>query len=168
MKITIATAVISLCGLCIAAHAANLKIGFVSPEIILKESRVAKIYSKKINDEFAPRSAVITGQSETIKQKSLALERDAPTLNDQQRLAQKKEIADLDHVIQNEQRSFQSDFAAQKRAELQNVLDLLNKVVMRIAKDENYDFILQNAAYASPAINLTKRVIMEMDNETTQ
>jgi Skp family chaperone for outer membrane proteins len=48
------------------------------------------------------------------------------------------------------------------------MLDLINKVVLRIAKDEKYDFILQNVVYSSPAANLTKQVITEMDKEPSK
>jgi len=57
---------------------------------------------------------------------------------------------------------------SQKRAGIQTVLDLINKVVLRIAKDEKYDFILQNVVYSSLSANLTKRVIVEMDKEVAQ
>ena len=48
------------------------------------------------------------------------------------------------------------------------VLDLINKVVMRIAKDENYDFISQNVVYSSKVADLTPRIIAEMDKEKAQ
>jgi outer membrane protein len=168
MKRFFTVALISFCGLCISAHAANPKLGAVSPDVILKESKFAQTASKKISDEFAPRSVEITAQIETIKQKALALERDSPTLNEQQRLDRKKEIADLDRTIQKKQRDYQTDLETRKRAEIQTVLDLINKVVLRIAKDEKYDFILQNVVYSSPSANLTKQVILEMDKEAPQ
>lgn len=168
MRKLLAVTLVSLCALSISALAAPPKIGAVSPEVILKESKFAQTASKKISDEFAPRSAAIAAQIETIKQKSAAMERDAPTLNDQQRLERQKEIADLDRAIQKKQHEFQADLESQKRAGIQTVLDLLNKVVLRIAKNEKYDFILQNVVYVSPAANLTKQVITEMDKETAQ
>jgi outer membrane protein len=83
-------------------------------------------------------------------------------------LERKKEIADLDRTIQKMQRDFQTDLETRKRAEIQTVLDLINKVVLRIANDEKYDLILQSAVYSSPTANLTKQVIVEMDKETPQ
>lgn len=106
MKRLITVTLISLCALSSAANAATLKIGSVSPEIILKESKFAQIASKKLSDEFAPRNAAIAAQIETIKQKSTALDRDMPTLNDQQRLERQREVSDLDHAIQRKQREF--------------------------------------------------------------
>ncbi len=162
------SALISLCALSISAHAATPKIGAVSPEVILKESKFAQIASKKINDEFALRSVEIADQIVAFKQKTEALQRDEPTLNDQQRLERRREISDLDRAIQKKQREFQADLESQKRAGIQTVMDLINKVVLRIAKDEKYDFILQNVVYSSLSANLTKRVIVEMDKEVAQ
>jgi outer membrane protein len=168
MKKLFAVALVSLCALATSAQAATPKIGAVFPEVILKDSKFAQTASKKISDEFAPRSAAIDRQVETIKQKSAALERDAPTLSEQQKIERQRELAELDRSIQKMQREFQADLENQKRAGIQTVLDLLNKVVLRIAKDEKYDFILQNVVYSSQAANLTKQVIVEMDKETAK
>jgi outer membrane protein len=165
MKKLFAVALLALCAVGTPAHAVTPKIGAVFPEVILKESKFAQTASKKISDEFAPRSAAIAAQVETIKQKSAALDRDAPTLSEQQRLARQRELAELDRSIQKMQREFDADLENQKRAGIQTVLDLINKVVLRIAKDEKYDFILQNVVYSSQAANLTKQVIVEMDKE---
>jgi outer membrane protein len=168
MKKQLTVALLSLCALNTFAIAASPKIGAVFPEVILKESKFAQIASKKLNDEFAPRSAAIAAQIEVIKQKSAALERDLPTLSEDQKLERQREITDLDRAIQKKQRDFQADLESQKRAGIQTVLDLINKIVLHIAKDEKYDFILQNVVYSSQAANLTKQVITEMDKETAQ
>ena len=168
MKKIIAVALLSVCALSTSANAATPKIGAVFPEIILKESKFAQAASKKINTEFAPRSAALAAQVEVIKQKSAALERDGPTLPEQQKVERQKEIADLDRAFQKKQRDFEADLETQKRAGIQTVLDLTNKVVMRIAKDEKYDFILQNVVYSSPTANLTQQVILEMDKEVAK
>jgi Skp family chaperone for outer membrane proteins len=68
MKQIFTVALISFCGLCIPAQAATPKLGAVSPDVILKESKFAQNASKKISDEFAQRRAEITSQIETIKQ----------------------------------------------------------------------------------------------------
>jgi outer membrane protein len=151
-----------------AVYAGSTKIGVVLPDVIFKESKVAQLAGKKINDEFSVRRSSIQSQIETIKQKASLLERDGPTLSQQQKLEKQKEISDLDQLIQKSQRELASDLESRRRTDSQNVLELINKVVKRIAKQENYDLILQNVVYASPAFDLTKRVISEMDKETPQ
>lgn len=168
MKHLLAIAILVQCVLHTSAFAQTSKIGAVFPEVILKESKFAQLASKKLNSEFAPRRGAIDAQIETIKQKTAALDRDSPTLNDQQKQERQREIADLDRSIQKKQREFQADLESRKRAEIQTVLDLVNKVVLRIATAEHYDFILQNVVYSSQAANLTKLVIAEMDKEAAQ
>jgi outer membrane protein len=166
MKQLLAITILLLCALTSSAFATAPKIGAVFPEIILKESKFAQIAGKKLSDEFAPRRAAIAAQIEAIKQKSAALERDNPAINDQQRLERQREIGELDRAIQKKQHEFQSDLESRKRTEIQTVLDLVNKVVLRIAAEGHYDFIIQNVVYASQAANLTNQVIAEMDKET--
>ena len=81
-------------------------------------------------------------------------------------LERQAEISDLDHSIQKSQREFQADLESRRRTEIQGVLDRIDKIVKRIAEEEHYDFILQNAVYATQAIDLTKQVIVEIDKET--
>jgi len=168
MKSLLASVLLSTVVAAMPAWAQAPKLGAVSPEVILRESKYAQDASKKLNDEFAPRNAAIAKRIESIKQKAAQLERDGPTLTDTQRTARQKEIADLDRDIQKDQRDFQADLESQKRAGIQKVLDLINKVVLRIAKDENYDFISQNVVYSSKAADLTPRIITEMDKEKAQ
>lgn len=168
MKNLLATVILGLCVLHTSAYAQTSKIGAVFPEVILKESKFAQLASKKLNSEFAPRRDAIAAQIEATRQKAAALDRDNPTLNEQQRQERQREIAELDRSIQKKQREFQSDLESRKRAEIQTVLDLVNKVVLRIATAEHYEFILQNVVYSSQAANLTQQVIAEMDKEAAQ
>jgi outer membrane protein len=168
IKNFLAALVLSTCVAAVPAMAQVPKIGSVSPEIILRDSKFAQSASKKLNDEFAPRSVAIGKRIETFKQKAALLEREGPTLTESQRATRRKEVADLERDIQKEQRDFQADLDTQKRAGIQKVLDLINKVVLRIAKDENYDLILQHAIYASKTADLTPRIIAEMDKEKAQ
>lgn len=168
MKTLFVTAILSICAAAAPAMAQTPKIGSVSPEVILRDSKFAQSASKKLNDEFAPRNAALAKQFEAFKQKAALLERDAPTLTEVQRAVRQREVTELEREIQKNQRDFQADLETQKRAGIQKVLDLINKVVLRIAKDENYDFISQNAVYSSKAADLTPRIIAEMDKEKTQ
>ncbi len=151
-----------------AVAAESTKVGTVFPEQVFKESKYAQLASKKLNDEFSQRRIAIESQIATIKQKASSLERDGSTLSEQQMLGRQAEISDLDRSIQKSQREFQADLESRRRTEIQGVLDRIDKIVKRIAEEEHYDFILQNAVYATQAIDLTKQVIVEIDKENPQ
>ena len=157
-----------LCVLRPAMGAAPGRVGAIFPEVVLRESRFAQASAKKLNDEFAPRRAAIATQVDTIRQMSAALERDLPTLDEQQKTDRRRELVDLDREIKRAQRDFQADLESRRRKEIQTVLDFVNKVVSRIARDGQYDVVLQSVVYAVPEADLTKRVIEEMDRETPQ
>ncbi len=148
------------------AYGQEPKMGAVSLESILKESKFAQAISKSLNDEFAPRKLDIEHQIATIRAKVSALEHDKATLSEPQLAVRQQEISELDREIRKHQRDFQADLESKKRDSIQHVLELSNKVVLRIAKDEHYDLILQNAVYSSESANLTRKVIAEMDRET--
>ena len=147
------------------AQAKELKIGIVTPAIIFKDAKISVATSKALNDEFGPREKVINDQIEVFKKKAADLDRDAPTLSADQRTSRQRELGEMDRDIKKLQRDFQADLENRRRTDTQKVLDLVNKVVQRIAKDDKYDFIFQDAVFVTPSANITQKVIAEMDKE---
>jgi len=46
-----------------------------------------------------------------------------------------------------------------KNEEMKIVLEMANKAIFKIAQDEKYDLILQEAVYRSPRVDITDKVI---------
>ena len=94
------------------------------------------------------------------------MDRDASVMAESERSRRQREFADLEKEIQRRQREFREDLNQRRNEELAQVIEKANKVIRQIAEQEKFDFILQEAVYASPRIDITEKVIRALGSQT--
>jgi outer membrane protein len=116
-----------------APGSTDYKIGFVSTDRVMRESRVSQQMQKALNADFEKRRQDIEGGPKT----ELAWRRNS--LND--------------------------DMNQRRDEAMKKFVDRTNVVIKRIAEAENIDVVFFEAAYATPRIDITERVIRALDAE---
>jgi outer membrane protein len=147
----------------LAANAQDFRVGFVNTDRIFKEANTAKTAQGKLEQEFAKREKDLVDMGNSLKTASDKFEREAPTLSEGQRSARQKQLVDQDRDFQRKRREFQEDLNSRKNEELQQVLQLANRVVKQVAEAEKYDLILQEAVYINPKHDITDKVIKALN-----
>jgi outer membrane protein len=145
-------------------NAQDFRIGFISTDRIFKEASTAKAAQVKLEAEFSKREKEIVDMGANLKSMADKFERDAPTLQESQRIARQKQLVDQDREFQRKRREFQEDLNSRKNEELQQVLERANKVVKQVAEAEKYDLILQEAVYVNPKHDITEKVIKALNS----
>ena len=92
------------------------------------------------------------------------LERNGPTMSDNDRRNKERSFNDLNRDFQRKQREFREDLNQRRNEELASVLDRANAAIRKIAQDGKYDIVLQDAVYASPQIDITDSVIKALNS----
>jgi outer membrane protein len=146
-----------------SAASAGTRIAFVNTDRLLRESEPAKAAQAKLEQEFSKREKDINDADAALKASTDRFQRDAPTLSESQRQQRQRQLADMDRDLQRKRGEFQDDLNARKQEELQQILDRANRVVKQIAENEHYDVILQEAVYANPRLDITDKVIQELN-----
>lgn len=141
------------------AGAAELKIGFIDPERINRESVPAERASKQLEKEFSPRAQELQRREGQIKSLQGQLERDAMTLSESDRRAREQELTRLSVEFQRMQREYREDLNMRRNQELTALLERANRIIRQIAEAEKFDLILQEAVYRNPRIDITDRVL---------
>ena len=141
------------------ASAAELKIGFVNQERILRESSPAKRAQDKLDKEFAPRRAELDRMEKQGRELESTLQKESVTLPEADRVAKERQLAQLARDVQRMQREFREDVNLRRNEELASLQERANKVISNIAEKEKFDLIFQEAVYASSKIDITDKVI---------
>jgi len=141
------------------AQSADLKIGFVSIERVLRDAAPAVKAQKKIELEFSKRDQELQRLAKQLKDVQDVLEKNSVTAGENERHAKEREFADLNREIQRKQREFREDLNQRRNEELASVLERANRVISQIAETEKYDLVVQEAVYRSPRIDITEKVI---------
>jgi len=146
-----------------AVHAQEAaKIGYVNTERILRDAAPAKAAQQKLEQEFSKRDKELQEMAARLRSLSERLERDAAVINDSERSRRQREFSELDKEFQRKQREFREDLNQRRNEELGQVVERANKVIRQIAEQEKYDFILQEAVFASPRVDITEKVLRSL------
>jgi len=138
---------------------AEIKIGFVNQERILRESAAAKRTLAKLQKEFAPREAEVARMEKQGRDLELSLQKEDVTLTDADRVAKTKQLAQIQRDFQRMARELREDQNLRRNEELVSLQERANKVINEIAEKEKFDLIVQEAVFASGKIDITDKVI---------
>ena len=144
------------------AQAQGTKIGFVNTERILRDSIPAKAAQTKIEAEFKKREDELQRLATNLRTLAQKFEKDAPILSESDRNKRQRELANIDADIQRKRREFQEDFNRRRNEEFATIVEKANAAIKRIAEQENYDVILQDAVTVNPRIDITDKVIQAL------
>lgn len=140
-------------------HAQATKIGFVSTERILRDSAPAKAAQAKIESEFKKRDQDLQKLADTLRANAQKLDKDAPVLSESERIKRQRQLQDMDADLQRKRREFQEDFNRRRNEEFSTIIEKADAAIKKIAEQQNYDLIIQDAVTVSPRIDITDQVI---------
>jgi len=141
-----------------------VRIGYVNTERILRDAAPAKAAQQKLEAEFSKRDKELQELAARLKGLGEKLERDGAVMTDSERGRRQREFSELDKDFQRKQREFREDLNQRRNEELAQVVERANRVIRQIAEQEKYDFILQDAVFASPRVDITEKVLRSLAN----
>jgi len=143
-------------------QAQGTKIGFVNTERILRESAPAKTAQSKIESEFKKRDDELQRLSNSLRSQAEKFDKDAPVLSESDRVNRQRDLSRLDTELQRKRREFQEDFNRRRNEEFSSIVTKANQAIKRIAEQENYDLIIQDAVTVNPRVDITDKVIQAL------
>ena len=138
------------------------KIGFVSTERILRDSKPAKAAQAKIESEFKRRDDELQNLANNLRNQAQKFDKDAPVLSESDRITRQRQLADLDSDLQRKRREFQEDFNRRRNEEFSSIVDKADAAIKKIAETQGYDLIIQDAVTVSPRIDITDQVMQAL------
>ena len=153
---------ISLTGLSVAQDA-GVKIGYVSLDRILNESKLAKDAQAKMQNEFGRREKEVRDDIEKIKSEAARLDKDAAVLPEAERVRKQRELAEHDRELQRKQRELIEDSQRRGAEERAKIFEKANQVLKVIVEQKKLDLVVQDAAFVSPRVDITNEVIQALN-----
>ena len=142
---------------------AELKVGFISVEKILREAPQTIEIEKKLTKEFSIRTDKLKGDVKSLKEKEVAFSKEVLTMKDSERDMKEKSLAQVRIEIQRADRELKEDAGIRRNEELATLQDTINKVVTSVAKAEGYDLVVYTGvAYNSEKIDITDKILKSL------
>ena len=114
-----------------------------------------RIRIQKRDDELQRLNTSLRTQAEKF-------DKDAPVLSESDRVKRQRELSNLDTDLQRKRREFQEDFNRRRNEEFSSIVTKANDAIKRIAEQESYDLIIQDAVTVNPRIDITDKVIQSL------
>lgn len=158
------TAICLLCACALPAVAvsAELKIGYVNAVKVIEEAPQGEAALKKLETEFAPRDKQIVEMQNKLKQLEQDLEKNALVLKDTEHRSKEFEIVSLKRDLRRATQEFREDYNLRRNEELAALQKIVQKTIAEIAKQENYDLVLESAVYAGPRADITEKILKKL------
>ena len=146
---------------------AEVRIGVINMERVMRDSEAAKKASAKLEKEFKKRSQELEKTRQQAQSMQEDMEKNGVTLSESARVAKSRELADLSREMQRKQREYNEDLNARRNEELQSIVERTNGIIRSMAEKENFDLIVQEAVYASKNVDITDKVIKALGEAST-
>tara|TARA_B110000967_G_scaffold205783_1_gene251063 strand:+ start:1092 stop:1583 length:492 start_codon:yes stop_codon:yes gene_type:complete len=139
---------------------AEIKIGFVQIDQILKQAPQTAISTKKLEKEFKAKTDKLKKAIVTLQTQAKSFKKNSLTMDDKTREAKQRELQLAKIDIQRDERELKEDINLRRREEINLLQQKINVAIDILAKEQKYDLILyQGVAYTSDEVNITKGVI---------
>jgi len=149
-----------LCWAAASACAAELKVGYVDAQRVLKQAPQAQAMLDKLQKEFEPRKEEVVNTQDKLQRVEDKLSRDGDIMSDSERLKIQHQAVTLRRDLKRYQQDFQDDLNMRRNEELGKLQNLVNEAIRKIGGEGHYDLILYDGiAYAKDSLDLTDKVL---------
>jgi len=135
------------------------RFGFVNIDRVMREALPAQQQQKRLKTEIEKRDQEMRALVAQMKRLELALAKNPPTLNETERREKQREFTELNRDFERKKREYSEELALRRNEGTGLVLEQANRAIRLVAEQENLDVVLQVAAYASPRVDITEKVI---------
>lgn len=147
--------------------AADLKIGYVNAVKVIEEAPQHEAALKKLKAEFDPRDKKLIEMQNKVKQLEQELEKNALVLKEGDRRGKEHELVALKRDLRRATQEFREDYNLRRNEELATLQKVIQKAIVEIAKQDNYDLVLhEGVLYASPRTDITEKILRKLGKKT--
>ena len=130
---------------CMPVFAQDYKVGFVNVSEVLSQNPYSEDARARIEQDFAPRDAQIMANQQEIMALQQNLQNN-PDMKDEERRKMEEEIRTKSQELYQEQEQFKADFELKRQEELVTIREVVLGSIESMAKEKNYDIIVDESA----------------------
>jgi len=139
---------------------AELKVGFVKVDQILKDAPQAEQSNKKLETEFKARTEKLKKDIKSLNDQEAKYRKDSLTLSDKDKEKKERQLQQTRIDLQRGERELREDIDLRRREEITKLQNEVTKVIEKLAVEQKFDLIFYTGvAYASDKVNITPDVL---------
>jgi len=136
----------------------EIKIGYIDGVKLIEKAPQGDAAKAALEAEFKPREQIIIELRTKIRDAEESLDSKAEDLSKKQR-----QLRDQRRDLKRMQQEMREDLNLRRNEELAKLQKLISSAIIKMAKEENFDLIIQDAVYASMSIDITDAVLDKLN-----
>ncbi len=149
-------------------EASAAKIAYVDARVLIDEAPQGKYEVSILEQEFSERNRDLKAKVELFNTREAELKKNAVLLSSEEVEERTAELRDLQITLQREQQIYNEDYARSRNKGLARLEKLISEVIVEIAQREKIDLVVQQAVYASREIDLTGKILEQLNKNFSQ
>ena len=153
-----------------AGWAASVKIGYFDFQVVLEKSKWGQKVKQQMEQEKTQARAEVEKKQQELKAMGAEFEKKKLMLDDAAKSKKVKELVEAEREYQKLVMETNSQLNKHLNELTKPMFEEVMAVVRKIAQSEKYDYILEagkgGVAYATEKLNLTDRIISDLDKAT--
>ena len=145
-----------------------VEIAYVDARRLIEEAPQGQDEVEKLEAEFSERGRELQAKIDLFTTNEKELQKNAVTMSSEELEERTNELLDMQRLLQREQQVYNEDYTRSRNQGLARLEQLISVVIIDVAKREKIDLVLQQAVYASRDIDLTGKVLEELDKRYRQ
>jgi outer membrane protein len=142
---------------------AELKIGFVKVDQILKDAPQAAESNKKLESEFKVRTEKLKKEISDLNKEEKDFKKNNITMSDSDKEKKQKKLQNARIDVQRSERELREDIDLRRREEITKLQNKVTKVIETLAERDKFDLILYTGvAYAGDKVDITPLILKEL------
>jgi outer membrane protein len=138
---------------------AETKIGYVNAVELVETAPQGKKALKELENEFSGREREVIALRDEAVALEQSLSKNSLLLKDSEKTEKTRKLVELQRRLQREQRELNEDFNLRRNEELAKLQVIVTEAVIKVAKQQNYDIVFQQAVWFKPSIDMTEAVL---------
>lgn len=139
---------------------AELRIGFVNTQMLLKQAPQATSATARLQEEFAPRERDLVDMQKQLRALEERLARDAAVMADAERQTLEREVLTIKRDLKRNQDMFREDASLRRNEELAKLQRLIVETIRALAVEQGFDLIVTDGVlFASENVDATALVL---------
>ena len=147
-----------------SAVMAETKIGYVNFGKLMEESKQSAVVRKALETEFSGRDKGLGTSRDSIMEMEEKLKNDGSIMSESNRVNLEREILSQKRDFKRQSDEYREDFNIRRNEEVASLQKSIYEVIKQFSEKMEFDLVLtQPVLYASPAIDITDKVLVELN-----
>ncbi|MEK9785785.1 MAG: OmpH family outer membrane protein [Gammaproteobacteria bacterium] len=135
------------------------RIGFVDPVRLIEQAPQGAQALKKLEEEFRSRDDELKDLHNRIQEMEADLEKNILVMDATTAQTRQRDIENQKRRLARSQQETREDYNLRRNEELARLQTLVREVIVDLARDQNFDLVIEQAVYVSDAVDITEQVL---------